>query len=924
MGRCRSADKYQGKSSQRKLEFKHHSEAVVMGVPRNPQEKLDRSSFFLDSIRALETILAPGQVTELRALDVSTSSYRRPHVVSGYFDNVEAIAKASVANPSAKGVYFTLNPINHALLARAINHLRDVDKHPLTTDTDVLSRRWLPIDVDAVRPSGISSSEGEHEDALTRARDIRDSLREEGWPEPILGDSGNGGHVLYRIELESDDNGLVQQVLEVLASQFSTPRVVIDRTVFNPARIWKLYGTVARKGDNAPDRPHRISRILEIPDKVLVVRKELLEKFVAFHRLSKVHRRGQIKSERGVFNLDRWIAEGGLVVDGPEPWRSGRRWVFPVCPWNPNHRNRSAYIVQTSSGDISAGCHHASCSSRDWKQLRHLYDHGSQDRKSSQNSYAVGFAGGTVDEATPQTYEGDKPEINIPGEHDGLRFGHDQTVAAMIPHLPLGVTLFRRGGKLVQLAEERAQLRLHQVSPDDLRSVVDKYVDLTATKTYRGQSVREYRPCSGDLAGVLLAALSGHPGVPECETISSFPTWLRSSSGIWHLPHPGYDRDACHFFDAPPEMLNFSPMNLDPANPRDQKIVHAIASGDEPGPFQHFPWKNRGSMVNALAALFSILMRPGIRSPVPIIAVTAPLPRTGKGLLVNTIHKIATGRDVCIHLLSQNEEEISKVLLASLRGGTEVILFDNVRSGRSLHSETLAAFITSSDYGGRLLGHSIDVSYPNRTVLFLTGNNLSLSKELALRTLAVELRPTSANPEFRTGLPNLGELIDRNREWLLSLFHGMIQAWVRMGAPSGNMAGLAGFEEWGAAVGGVLGVSGFAEQLGSNLSGWRAEADTETSDECRFLLVWQQEGEKKRRGSARDLLALSKRAGLFSEVFACKEHGQATAFARSVLNPLIDVPREILNENGKRQRFEVVRIGSEKAHRVYQYRLDVS
>ncbi len=36
-------------------------------------------------------------------------------------------------------------------------------------------------------------------------------------------------------------------------------------TCANAARIWKAYGTVARKGDSILGRPHRISRILEVP-----------------------------------------------------------------------------------------------------------------------------------------------------------------------------------------------------------------------------------------------------------------------------------------------------------------------------------------------------------------------------------------------------------------------------------------------------------------------------------------------------------------------------------------------------------------------------------------------------------------------------------------------------------------------------------
>ena len=44
--------------------------------------------------RALTLLLQPGQVTELRALDVSTPSYRRPHTVAGYFDDVDALVLA--------------------------------------------------------------------------------------------------------------------------------------------------------------------------------------------------------------------------------------------------------------------------------------------------------------------------------------------------------------------------------------------------------------------------------------------------------------------------------------------------------------------------------------------------------------------------------------------------------------------------------------------------------------------------------------------------------------------------------------------------------------------------------------------------------------------------------------------------------------
>lgn len=78
------------------------------------------------------------------------------------------------------------------------------------------------------------------------------------------------------------------------------------------------------------------------------------------------------------FDLERWIADHGLVVEGPKPWDGGRRWIFPTCPWNPEHRNRSAFIVQGPNGAIGAGCLHNGCRDKDWHALRDLVEPGWQ------------------------------------------------------------------------------------------------------------------------------------------------------------------------------------------------------------------------------------------------------------------------------------------------------------------------------------------------------------------------------------------------------------------------------------------------------------------------------------------------------------------------------------------------------------------
>jgi hypothetical protein len=212
--------------------------------------------------RAISILFKPGYTVEVRIPKT------RAGVVAGYFDDFSALATAITqadGKYNAGGVYYVLNTINPALLGRAYNRLKERAEYT-TADTNILRRQWLPVDLDPVRPAGISSSEAEHDAALARARTIASEMATE-WGSPILADSGNGAHLLYEIDLANDAEALklVTGALAELDRRYSDDLVKVDVTSANAARIWKAYGTVARKGDSTPGRPHRLSRILEVP-----------------------------------------------------------------------------------------------------------------------------------------------------------------------------------------------------------------------------------------------------------------------------------------------------------------------------------------------------------------------------------------------------------------------------------------------------------------------------------------------------------------------------------------------------------------------------------------------------------------------------------------------------------------------------------
>jgi hypothetical protein len=232
-------------------------ESLLEGADKNTLDSLGE-----EIIRSLEVLFEPGAVVELRA-------FKGRETVSGYYDDHVVLAgEAGRLEDRGYSVNVTLNEVDPALLARAANRVRKVYREPTTADSDIVRRCWLPLDFDPMRPSGVSATEAEKKAARLRAIEVREFLRGLGWPEPVVGDSGNGYHLLYRIGLPNDRESteLVKGVLEALAFKFSDEAVEVDTSTCNAARIWKLYGTTARKGDDTEERPHRRSRLLKVPE----------------------------------------------------------------------------------------------------------------------------------------------------------------------------------------------------------------------------------------------------------------------------------------------------------------------------------------------------------------------------------------------------------------------------------------------------------------------------------------------------------------------------------------------------------------------------------------------------------------------------------------------------------------------------------
>jgi hypothetical protein len=141
-----------------------------------------------------------------RTFEIRIPKTGRFGTISGYFNGFVALADAlaTLDKGEYEGCYITLNPVNPALLARASNQFKNWSQCT-TNDADIVRREWMLVDVDPQRPTGISSTNEEKAAAKKLAIEVRNWLREQGWAEPVVCDSGNGFHLLYPIDLPNNE-----------------------------------------------------------------------------------------------------------------------------------------------------------------------------------------------------------------------------------------------------------------------------------------------------------------------------------------------------------------------------------------------------------------------------------------------------------------------------------------------------------------------------------------------------------------------------------------------------------------------------------------------------------------------------------------------------------------------------------------------
>ena len=313
----------------------------------------------------------PNDVIELRCFS------GKSRIFNGFYrDRQKLIADAHQINATYSeplSVFVCLNRIHPDLYARRPETFKPTATDEAVKNGEVTARTWLAIDVDPTRVTGISATDEQKLCARSLAGEIF-----EYWtqtlllPHPIVADSGSGFHLLVRLaDLPNTPEAAhaVKRVLGDLGKQFPNNHAKVDQTTSSAAQIIKLPGTIARKGADIPANPHRLAKLLYVPDPLQPI--ELAQLLTAF---PEPPTREQLPATNG-FDVPALLAQRDVAYTSSEKINgAGDKWTAYSlsCPFSDEHK--SGFIIgQFENGALFATCHHTSCSGKGWPAVKQAW-----------------------------------------------------------------------------------------------------------------------------------------------------------------------------------------------------------------------------------------------------------------------------------------------------------------------------------------------------------------------------------------------------------------------------------------------------------------------------------------------------------------------------------------------------------------------
>lgn len=317
------------------------------------------------------------ELVEIRILDPNTKK-----TYSGYFTDIEKILR-EIKPYNHCNLYFTLNVIDEACYSREQHDRISQRPKSTTSDKEIIGRKWCLIDIDCEKPADTNSSDEEKELAKQVVNNVYKFLRDEGFEQPVICDSSNGYHLLYRQAMLNNEKNAetMKNFLQVLDLYFSTEKVKVDCSTFNASRICKLYGAISRKGSNTKERPQRESKILRVPKDIKVTPNEYFEKVASFLPVQEKRDRTNYYNGTSNFDLDDFLQRHNIKVRNKVETREYTKYVLEQCPFNPAHSAPDSAVFKMRDGSFGFKCLHNSDKNYTFRDFRLLFEPDAYQRQ---------------------------------------------------------------------------------------------------------------------------------------------------------------------------------------------------------------------------------------------------------------------------------------------------------------------------------------------------------------------------------------------------------------------------------------------------------------------------------------------------------------------------------------------------------------
>jgi hypothetical protein len=426
------------------------------------------------------------------------------------------------------------------------------------------------------------------------------------------------------------------------------------------------------------------------------------------------------------------------------------------------------------------------------------------------------------------------PEIEVREE---LAAVTDEALDALVAHA--GGGLFVRGDTLVRMARQHADeqepglqrkagaLFVSPAPPAYVREAIDRAA-LWWKRKYDRKKDKQVRAPALVPAWVAETILArGSWPLPALEGVTTTPM-LRADGSI--LEEPGYDAATGFYFD-PTE--TFPGIGHEPSRTDAGRAALELASV-----YADVPFVAESDRAAAMALSLTILARPAIDGCVPMIAVRAPAPGTGKTLVADVAFLIALGHDAARTSPPSKDDDMRKLLLSIALSGDGGVLFDDV-SG-VFRSGPLDMALTGTKVKDRLLGANRMAEAPLRAVFCTSGNNLSFGGALGRRVVPCDLDAGVEHPEDRSGFqhPDLRAWVRQERSRLVAACLTILRAYVVAGKPAHGLSRKGSFEAWDDLVRGALIWAGAGDPLGGQAR-IREEGDSDLDALRAGLSAWE-------------------------------------------------------------------------------------